>query len=97
VVTRRSAAAASWGAGAADEGTMAERESDRFERAMEAAMGDTSRPWLGVRFACAGAYVRVLRNAEGTGYTARCPRCGRCMRFRVGQGGTSQRFFEVRC
>lgn len=72
-------------------------ERDRFERAMEGAIGRELRPWLGVRFKCSGAYVRVFRNTEGTGYTARCPRCGQCMRFKVGQGGTSQRFFEVSC
>jgi hypothetical protein len=50
-----------------------------------------------VKFACAGAYVRVYRNAAGTEYNARCPRCGECVLFRVGSGGVEQRFFEVRC
>ncbi len=70
---------------------------DRFERASAAALGGDERPWLGVRFTCASAYVRVYRNTAGTAYTARCPRCGRCVRFRVGTGGTNQRFFEVSC
>lgn len=60
-------------------------------------MGDQARPWLGVRFTCAGAYIRVFRNAAGTGYAARCPKCGQCMNFRVGEGGTNQRFFQVSC
>lgn len=55
------------------------------------------RPWIGVRFLCAGAYVRVARNAAGTAYLAQCPRCGASVRFAVGEGGTSERFFEVRC
>lgn len=55
------------------------------------------RPWIGVRFVCAGAYIRVFRNVQGTGYVAGCPRCGRVMRFRVGPGGTSSRFFDVSC
>lgn len=55
------------------------------------------RPWIGVRFLCSGAYIRVLRNAEGTAYHAVCPRCGKRVRFRVGQGGTDNRFFEVSC
>ncbi|MEM9372758.1 MAG: hypothetical protein AAGA55_03865 [Planctomycetota bacterium] len=62
--------------------------------------GDThpgTRPWIGVRFACAGAYVRVYRNVQGTAYLAGCPKCGRRMRFRVGPGGTDNRFFEVSC
>jgi hypothetical protein len=50
-----------------------------------------------VRFLCAGAYIRVTRNAEGTAYHAACPRCGKRVRFRVGQGGTDNRFFEVSC
>jgi hypothetical protein len=68
---------------------------DTFERS--GAPGQDPRPWLGVKFLCAGAYLRVLRNPEGTGYTARCPKCGKCIRFKVGNGGTDQRFFEVRC
>ncbi len=58
---------------------------------------DGQRPWIGVRFLCAGAYIRVARNKEGTGYLAACPRCGKRVRFRVGSGGTDQRFFEVSC
>jgi hypothetical protein len=55
------------------------------------------RPWLGVLFRCSGAYQRIYRNAAGTAYLARCPRCGKAVTFRVGTGGTSERFFEVRC
>jgi len=55
------------------------------------------RPWLGVRFVCAGAYQRVYRNADNTAYLARCPRCAKTIRFRVGGGGTDQRFFDVSC
>lgn len=70
-----------------------ERE-DRFERTETEG---PARPWLGVKFTCSGAYVRVYRNVEGTAYNARCPKCGQCMKFRVGQGGTDKRFFEVSC
>ena len=59
--------------------------------------GPAGRPWLGVRFTCSGAYVRVYRSVDGQSYLARCPRCGRAVRFRVGSGGTNERFFEVRC
>lgn len=56
-----------------------------------------TRPWLGVHFVCAGAYQRVYRNEAGTAYLARCPKCAKCIRFRVGQGGDNRRFFEVSC
>ena len=55
------------------------------------------RPWLGVYFRCSGQYRRVFRNADGSGYIARCPSCGKSVRFVVGQGGSNQRFFEVAC
>lgn len=55
------------------------------------------RPWLGVLFRCSGQYRRVFRNAQGTAYVARCPGCGKVVRFRVGEGGMSARFFEVSC
>ena len=58
---------------------------------------DGPRPWLGVYFRCAKSYIRVFRNARGTGYLATCPKCGRCAKFRVGQGGSNNRFFEVSC
>jgi hypothetical protein len=73
---------------------------DSFEpsdRGPAAAHEPGGRPWLGVRFACSGAYLRVYRNAAGTEYLARCPRCGKSVRFAVAPGGTGQRFFEVRC
>ena len=56
-----------------------------------------ARPWLGVYFACNGSYVRVYRSADGSGYSARCPRCAKTVNFAVGPGGTGQRFFQVRC
>ncbi len=55
------------------------------------------RPWIGVRFLCSNRYVRVHRRADGSGYLARCPACGRQVSFRVGPGGTESRFFEVSC
>jgi hypothetical protein len=77
------------------------RDPDSFEStyrpARASAAATPERPWLGVRFVCAGAYLRVYRNASGTAYNATCPRCGKCIRFAVGSGGVNQRFFEVRC
>lgn len=63
-----------------------------------AALGTArGRPWIGVRFVCAGKYVRVFRSGDGAGYLARCPTCARTMWFRVGAEGTSERFFELTC
>jgi hypothetical protein len=72
---------------------------DSFESSDRAGLAPepSGRPWLGVKFACSGAYLRVYRNAAGTEYLARCPRCGKSVRFAVGPGGTAQRFFEVKC
>lgn len=56
-----------------------------------------SRPFIGVLFRCAASYQRVYRDRTGTRYLARCPRCGKTVRFVVGEGGTNERFFEVEC
>jgi hypothetical protein len=50
-----------------------------------------------VRFVCSGQYVRVLRDAGGTHYLARCPTCAKTVRFRVGPGGSDQRIYDVSC
>jgi hypothetical protein len=56
---------------------------------------NAGRKFIGVTFACCNVYNRVYINREGTAYDARCPRCGRSMRFAVGPGGTDQRSFVV--
>jgi hypothetical protein len=53
------------------------------------------RPFVSVLFACCNVYQRVYRSTDGARYDGRCPRCGRGVRFRVGAGGTSERFFVV--
>ena len=54
------------------------------------------RPFLSVLFACCGVYQRVYRSAAGKDYQGRCPRCGRPVRFVVGEGGTSARCFVAK-
>ena len=55
------------------------------------------RPFLQVYFVCANSYQRVFRSADNKRYLARCPKCGKEMRFQVGEGGTAQRTFQVSC
>jgi hypothetical protein len=67
----------------------APRASNAAQRAMM--------PYLRVFYRCANAYQRVYRNADGSAYVARCPSCGKSTTFRVGPGGTGERFFELSC
>lgn len=55
------------------------------------------RPFLGVNFQRCRVYGRLYRNAEGTAYTGKCPRCGHYYRVAIGHGGTRQRFFMATC
>lgn len=57
---------------------------------------NTDRPYLGVKFECCQVYQRVYMNRSGDAYSGRCPRCGKQVQFRVGPGGTNQRFFTAR-
>ena len=52
------------------------------------------RKFLGIWFDCCGTYGRIYKNADGTAYVGRCPRCLRSVRVRVGGEGTEQRFFR---
>ena len=55
----------------------------------------SSRPFLGVNFACCGTYSRIYANREGTAYLGYCPRCGRPLQIKIGPGGTCERFFTA--
>jgi hypothetical protein len=55
----------------------------------------SSRPYVSVLFRCCNVYQRIYRSADGTKYEGRCPKCARSVRFLVGEGGTSERFFVV--
>ncbi len=51
--------------------------------------------FLSVLFRCCNVYNRVYINKEGTAYIGRCPKCMKPVSFKIGQGGTDTRFFEV--
>lgn len=71
-------------------------ELDVTEGASENA-ASPGRPWIQVWFECAGAYQKVFRSLDKTRYTATCPKCFKQMKFGVGPGGSSDRFFRVSC
>ena len=54
------------------------------------------RPFVGIMFECCKVYQRIYRNAEGTAYEGRCPRCLRVVTLRVGAGGSEARIFRAR-
>ena len=54
-----------------------------------------ARPFVSVHFTCCGVYTRIYRTPDATAYRGRCPRCARAVQFRVGENGTSVRFFTV--
>ena len=55
----------------------------------------SSKSFLGVNFACCGAYARIYVNPERSAYLGHCPRCGRQVQIKIGPGGTEQRFFTA--
>lgn len=62
-----------------------------------AVQAGAARPWIQVWFECAGAYQKVFRSKDASRYVALCPKCGKQMKFGVGPGGSSERFFRVSC
>jgi hypothetical protein len=51
---------------------------------------------LGVMFECCNVYRRIFKRADGTAYEGRCPRCGRAVLIRVGEGGSASRVWRAR-
>jgi hypothetical protein len=54
-----------------------------------------NRPFISVLFACCQVYVRIYRSPDGASYNGRCPRCGKPVKFAIGEGGTDCRSFVV--
>ena len=65
------------------------------ERSEDTEKSAGPRRFLGVQFACCRVYQRVYVNREGTAYVGNCPRCGKHVWFRIGAGGTDERFFTA--
>lgn len=59
------------------------------------APGMPQRKWLGVWFRCCHVYGRMYLLPGGERYAGTCPRCGSQIGARVGDGGTTRRFFEA--
>lgn len=59
-------------------------------------MAKESNPFLGILFECCNVYSRIYRNKEGTHYAGSCPKCGKRLKVRIGEGGTGTRFFKAR-
>ena len=57
--------------------------------------GSGRRAYLSVQFNCCRVYQRVYCSADGSQYVGRCPKCGKSVRFVVGDGGTGERTFVV--
>ena len=51
--------------------------------------------YLGIMFNCCNTYGRIYKNKEGKAYVGRCPKCMRSIKIPIGEGGTSQRFFNA--
>jgi hypothetical protein len=76
-------------------GEQLDLSSDDGSEGTPASSGKESRPFLGVRFVCCSVYSRVYRNLQRTAYEGFCPRCGKPIRVRIGEGGTGNRFFDA--
>jgi hypothetical protein len=72
-----------------------ERLQGRRDPTPDSPLSHDSAKWLGIHFRCCNVYARIYRSPDGRRYEGQCPGCGAPVHARVGQGGTSRRFFET--
>ena len=51
--------------------------------------------FLGVIFQCCNVYGRLYKNKAGTHYVGKCPRGLKSVEVKIGENGTTERFFKV--
>lgn len=51
--------------------------------------------FISVLFRCCNVYNRIYINKDETAYAGWCPKCLKPVRFKIGEGGTDTRIFEV--
>ncbi len=66
------------------------------ERGGAAAVGATTRRWIGIHFECCGVYTRLYRKADANRYEGKCPHCHAPVRVRVSPDGVSTSFIRAR-
>jgi hypothetical protein len=67
----------------------------RSDRLQNEGTDEDGRAFLGVNFTCCHVYARVYINHDRSQYIGHCPRCARRVSFKVGPGGTDERFFTA--
>jgi hypothetical protein len=72
------------------------RTPDDADATPPAGEDSAAKRFIMIWFRCCHAYGRLTRNAAGTHYAGRCPRCAAPVSVRIGPGGTDRRMFEAR-
>jgi len=62
---------------------------------MENKNKNNNKNFLGIMFKCCNVYSRIYKNKEGTYYIGNCPKCLKQVKIKVGEKGTTSRFFEA--
>ncbi len=77
------------------EGLRPTPEAETHSHAAPETSSGPRRPFLQIWYRCCNVYGRLAKNATGTHYEGRCPRCLGRLEVPIGEGGTSRRSFEA--